>query len=189
MAPRRASAGLEDSRSETSSGKEKHVLPVVVSSNLKVRRNGPLPVSEGSSLRVPTSVTTNAMTQNAPHDPSSGVSPSSSPTLKSVFADISVSKIVWSSFDSSVLHAYRQSHRLNTPSTFSSANNQRILSRPGISQLSPTMTRHKNCRRVGKEHLALAIRKDFNAAMIHELEAITSFLYTVRNQGELTIRI
>lgn len=49
------------------------------------------------------------------------------------------------------------------------------------------MTRRKDCRRVGKEHLALAVRKDFNAAMIHELEAITSFLYTVRNQGELAI--
>lgn len=89
MAPRRASAGPEDSRSETSSSKEKQVLPVVASSNLKVRRNGHLPVSEGSSLRVPSSAATNTMTQNTTHDPSSGVSQSL--TLRGVFADISIS--------------------------------------------------------------------------------------------------
>ena len=45
------------------------------------------------------------------------------------------------------------------------------------------MARHKDRRRVSKEHLALAVRKDFNAAMIHEPEVLTSFLYVTDNQG------
>lgn len=42
-------------------------------------------------------------------------------------------------------------------------------------------------RRVSKDHLVLAVRKDFNAAMIHEPEVITSFVYAVHNQGEQAI--
>ena len=61
--------------------------------------------------------------------------------------------------------------------------NQRMLTRPGIGQLSPTMARHRDRRRVGKQELALAVRKDFNAASVSEVEVITNFLYTVHNQG------
>lgn len=93
-------------------------------------------------------------------------------------------QINWSSFELSVLHAYRQAHRLNTPSAFSSSFNQRILSRPGIGWSSPTMAVHKDRRRVSKDNLALAVRKDFKDAMVHESEAITSFLYSVHNQGQ-----
>ena len=89
----------------------------------------------------------------------------------------------WSTFDKTMLHAYRQAHRLNVPSAFSSQFNQRVLTRPGIAQSSPTMARHKDSRRISKEHLALAVRKDFNAAMINEPEAITSFIYAAHHQG------
>lgn len=46
------------------------------------------------------------------------------------------------------------------------------------------MARPKDCRRVGKDELALAVRKDFNAATVTEPELITSFLYAVHNQGK-----
>lgn len=105
---------------------------------------------------------------------------------KYTLANISLTYIQmnWSSFELSVLHAYRQSHRLNTPSAFSSSFNQRILSRPGIGSSSPTMAVHKDRQRVSKDRLALAVRKDFKDAMVHESEAITSFLYSVHNQGQ-----
>lgn len=46
------------------------------------------------------------------------------------------------------------------------------------------MVRHNGGHRVNKDHLALAVRKDFNAGMINEPEVITAFLYSVHNQGE-----
>lgn len=49
------------------------------------------------------------------------------------------------------------------------------------------MARPKDRRRVGKDQLALAVRKDFNAATATELELVTSFLYTVQNQGGLSL--
>lgn len=62
-----------------------------------------------------------------------------------------------------------------------------MLTRPGIGQLSPTMARHKERRRLGIDQLATAIRKDFNAATVIENEAITSFLYAVHNQSNIHI--
>ena len=41
----------------------------------------------------------------------------------------------------------------------------------------------KEQRRATKEQLSLAVRKDFNAAMTSEPDTVTSFLYTVENQG------
>lgn len=46
------------------------------------------------------------------------------------------------------------------------------------------MARPKEKRRVSKDHLALAVRKDFNAAGVSEQEVITTFLYSVHNQSE-----
>ena len=63
-----------------------------------------------------------------------------------------------------------------------------MLTRPGIGQHSPTMARHRARRRIGKDILALAVRKDFNAAIVFESELITSFLYAVRNQGKHEMR-
>lgn len=51
------------------------------------------------------------------------------------------------------------------------------------------MARHKSRQRVSKEHLAYAIRKDYNAAMINEPEIITNFIYTVYNQSLLNSAI
>ena len=59
-----------------------------------------------------------------------------------------------------------------------------MLTRPGVGQHSPTMARHRARRRIGKDLLALAVRKDFNAAIVLESELITSFLYAVPNKGK-----
>lgn len=83
-----------------------------------------------------------------------------------------------------MLHAYCHVHRLDTPPAFVSPYNQRMLTRPGIGQHSPTMARHRARRRISKGALALAVRKDFNAAIVLESELITSFLYAVKNQGK-----
>ena len=46
------------------------------------------------------------------------------------------------------------------------------------------MARRHAHRRIGKDVLALAVRKDFNAAIVFESELITSFLYAAQNQGK-----
>ena len=58
-----------------------------------------------------------------------------------------------------------------------------MLSKPGIGQLSPTMARQKGRRRVGKDHLAMAVKKDFNAATVVEAEVIPFFIYAIHHQG------
>lgn len=45
------------------------------------------------------------------------------------------------------------------------------------------MARHSSQRKISQEQLALAVKKDFNDAMISEPESITTFLYTIRNEG------
>ena len=51
--------------------------------------------------------------------------------------------------------------------------------------MSPTMARPQSRRRIGKDELAIKVRKDFNAAIIHEQEIITSMLYAIQNSGKL----
>lgn len=85
--------------------------------------------------------------------------------------------------DVSTLNAYRQMRRLQVPPAFGSTFNQRSLCRSGVGKRSPTMARHVGQRKISQEQLALAVKKDFNDAMINEPESITTFLYSVRNQG------
>jgi hypothetical protein len=42
----------------------------------------------------------------------------------------------------------------------------------------------KDRRRVGKEQLAMAVRKNFNGLAIQEGEVVVDFLYKVRWQGK-----
>lgn len=93
-------------------------------------------------------------------------------------------QIAWTTLDTSVLHSYRHAYRLNTPSAFSRSMNRIVLANPGIGRYSPTMARQQDRRRVGKEQLALAVRKNFNALAIHESEVIVDFIYSVKHQGE-----
>jgi histone deacetylase complex subunit SAP30 len=45
------------------------------------------------------------------------------------------------------------------------------------------MARKKDKRRVKKEQLALAVRKNFNAQAVTETNCIVDWIYTVKNQG------
>lgn len=85
--------------------------------------------------------------------------------------------------DTSVLNAYRQLHRLQLPPAFGSGFNERVLGRAGVCRRSPTMIRHKARRKTNKEQMVLAVKKDFNDAMINELDSITTFLYSIHNKG------
>ena len=49
------------------------------------------------------------------------------------------------------------------------------------------MARRQDKRRVTKEQLALAVRKDFNATAVNETEVLTSFLYAAKNRSELRL--
>lgn len=90
----------------------------------------------------------------------------------------------WPQEPLSLLHAYRSAHHLPTPSAFTNQRNQFLLSNPGIGKQSPTMCRNKQKRKVAKEQLALAVRKNFNAAAVSEVEVMVGLLYKVRHQGE-----
>lgn len=45
------------------------------------------------------------------------------------------------------------------------------------------MARRKAKRKVPKEQLAMAVRKNFNDAAVNEIDVMVDLLYKVRNQG------
>lgn len=92
--------------------------------------------------------------------------------------------IPWSSMDRELLQAYRSAYRLDTPSSFKSPLSHIILNNSSVGKNSPTMTRKKSKRRVTKDQLALAVRKNFNALAVNENDVIVNTLYTVRLQDK-----
>lgn len=83
-----------------------------------------------------------------------------------------------------MLHAYRQEHHLNTPTSYGSSYRHMILSQPGsIGLYSPTMMRKKADRRQSKEQLALAVRKHFNGVGVQENDVIVDFIHRVRSHS------
>ena len=83
-----------------------------------------------------------------------------------------------------MLHSYRRTYRLNTPTAFSSEHRQWVLSRPGSVGLhSPTMARRKEFQRQSKDQLANTVRKHFNGLGVQENDIIVDFLHKVRSQG------
>ncbi|KAF2748865.1 hypothetical protein M011DRAFT_476236 [Sporormia fimetaria CBS 119925] len=93
------------------------------------------------------------------------------------------SGIQWSSQDRELLHGYRRTYGLNTPSCFKNPLSHAVLGQ-GIGRYSPTMARPKSKRRVTKDHLALAVRKNFNANGVHEQDVLVDLLYRVKNQDK-----
>ena len=89
----------------------------------------------------------------------------------------------WNEAPLELLNTYRVAHNLNTPAAFTSPFNQALLTNPGIGRQSPTMARKKEKRRISKEQLALAVRKNFNAAAVNEIDVVVELVYKVRNQG------
>src|ERR1700761_7718248 len=93
--------------------------------------------------------------------------------------------MAWNEAPLELLNAYRVAHNLPTPAAFTSPLNQALLTNPGIGRRSPTMIRkEKEKRRVSKEQLAMAVRKNFNAAAVNEIDVVVDLLYKVKNQGE-----
>ncbi|KAI9848856.1 MAG: hypothetical protein M1837_006372 [Sclerophora amabilis] len=167
MGPPRGKALPEDSRSEASSTIEKHAGTGQSAQANKSRRNGIPAANTGSSLK-------EAVSANAAGDAS----------LNGANGQDGSNGISWPSLDTSVLHAYRYAYRLNTPSAFKSSLNHAILSQTGVGKQSPTMARRRDRRRVSKDQLATAVRKNFNGLGIQEGEVVVDFLYKVRWQGE-----
>ncbi|KAH0536140.1 hypothetical protein FGG08_006962 [Glutinoglossum americanum] len=160
MAPPRARAAPDDS--ETSSTKEKERQAngaVIAAPSSKGRRNTSSIMPPGSSVK------------DVVAPASGGVDTNGGQVQEGI------SGISWPSIPTSILHAYRHAYRLSTPSAFKSSLNQTVLSNPGIGRHSPTMAVKKDRRRVGKEQLAMAVRKNFNGLAIHEGEVVVDFLY------------
>ncbi|KAI4734717.1 hypothetical protein E4T50_14759 [Aureobasidium sp. EXF-12298] len=151
-----------DSRSDGSSSKTNH------NTAKNKRPNGT------SNLRDAKSVNDTTTAQNA--SSSNGV-----PRRKTK-ADFQA-QFTWAQEDLSLLQQYRAAHRMETPSAFNSIRNQFLLSNPGIGRQSPTMARRKAKRKVPKEQLAMAVRKNFNDAAVNEIDVMVDLLYKVRNQG------
>ncbi|KAI9678432.1 MAG: hypothetical protein M1829_002030 [Trizodia sp. TS-e1964] len=160
MAPRaRALAPLEDNRTDEPPAKDKHLTA-------KGRHSAP----HGSSNLAASSkdAKATALGSTAAASSNSNAVPENGPGIS------------WTSFDTAVLHAYRQAYRLNTPSAFSNSFNRVVLSNRGIGRYSPTMARIKSRRRVSKEQLALSVRKNFNCLAITESEVIVDFIYKAK---------
>lgn len=90
----------------------------------------------------------------------------------------------WNTASRELVNTYRVSHNLSTPAAFKSPYTQALLSNPGIGRQSPSMARRKDKRRVSKDQLALAVRKNFNAAAVSEIDVMVELLYKVRSQGK-----
>lgn len=88
----------------------------------------------------------------------------------------------WNTESLELLNTYRVAHNLSTPAAFTSPLHQALLANPGIGRQSPTMARKKEKRRVSKEQLALAVRKNFNGAAVSEIDVVVELVYKVRNQ-------
>ena len=91
--------------------------------------------------------------------------------------------MAWNTAPRELLDKYRTAHQLSTPAAFTSPLNAALLTNPGIGLRSPTMARKKEKRRVSKEQLALAVRKNFNGAAVSEIDVVVELVYKVRNQG------
>lgn len=83
-----------------------------------------------------------------------------------------------------MLHSYRRTYRINTPTAFSNEYRQWVLSRPGsIGLHSPTMARRAEFRRQSKDQLANTVRKHFNGLGVQENDIIVDFLHKAKSRG------
>jgi len=97
-------------------------------------------------------------------------------------------QLAWNSEDLPLLERYRYAHKMETPAAFRSPLNRALLTNPGIGRSSPTMARRRKQRKVGKEQLAMAVRKNFNSAAVNEVGVAVDLLYKIRYQGGFSAR-
>ncbi|KAB2576752.1 hypothetical protein DIS24_g6299 [Lasiodiplodia hormozganensis] len=169
MPPAKARPHDPDARSDAPT-KDKHSAASHTSHARGRRTGGPAHLTNGSHLKEVLSAAadaTNAANRNGGQTAHTG----------------STGGISWVSEDLSLLQDYRSSHRLEAPSAFKNPLGHAILGR-GIGKYSPTMVRKKNERRISKEQLATAVRKNFNALAVSESEVIVDLLYKVKMQDK-----
>ncbi|KAK3645698.1 hypothetical protein LTR56_003700 [Elasticomyces elasticus] len=159
MPPAKARLAHEESRAEASTAKERQGA----AANAKSRANGTAGNANGSSLKELALVSTES---------GNVVTPGQSTGM------------AWSTASTAMLNTYRVAHNLSTPAAFTSPYHQALLSNPGIGRQSPTMARRKEKRRVSKEQLALAVRKNFNSAAVSETDVVVELVYKVRHQDK-----
>ncbi|MCJ1313888.1 hypothetical protein MMC25_007568 [Agyrium rufum] len=93
--------------------------------------------------------------------------------------------INWSAMPLPILERYRHAYHLPVPPAFHSPQNELFLSTSKLGRMSPSMSRvHKRRRKTSKEGLALAVKKDFNAASVSEQDVVSGFLYNVTHKGQ-----
>ncbi|CAK4031994.1 Hypothetical predicted protein [Lecanosticta acicola] len=90
----------------------------------------------------------------------------------------------WNTAPLELLNTYRVAHNIPSPAAFTSPLRQAQLTNAGIGRQSPTMARKKEKRRISKEQLALAVRKNFNGAAVNEIDVVVDLVYKVRNQDK-----
>ncbi|KAK3068616.1 hypothetical protein LTR53_013683 [Teratosphaeriaceae sp. CCFEE 6253] len=137
--------------------------PMAASTHPRSKTNGTTAVHAGSGLKdsLPTAT-----------DPGNGAASGQS------------TGISWPTFPTPHLNTYRVAHNLPVPAAFSSPYHQALLTNPGLGRSSPTMARRKDKRRVAKETLALAVRKNFNSAAVSETDVVVELVYRVRHQDQ-----
>ncbi|KAH9868924.1 hypothetical protein J1614_007999 [Plenodomus biglobosus] len=148
--------------SQPASLKEKLQHLQTSNANARGRRNGGANAINGSSLKEVDNASTNS---------------------GQTCSDSSSSNIKWPSQEASVLHGYRRAYRLDTPSAFKNPLSHVVLNQ-GIGRFSPTMARPKSKRRVHKDQLAMAVRKNFNALGVNESHVIIDWLYKSKHQDK-----
>ncbi|EMC93275.1 hypothetical protein BAUCODRAFT_36950 [Baudoinia panamericana UAMH 10762] len=159
MPPAKSRPAQEDSRSDASTAKDRQNG---TAAHVKGKKNG-VSALQGSSLKELALVHT---------DSGNVVTPGQSTGM------------AWNTADTKLLNNYRVSHHLSNPAAFTSPYHQALLTNPGLGRQSPTMARRREKRRISKEQLALAVRKNFNSAAVSEIDSIVEFVYKVRHQSK-----
>ncbi|WPG99551.1 Hypothetical protein R9X50_00236800 [Acrodontium crateriforme] len=153
----------EDSRSESSTVRERQIAAAAHARKSKTAVSAAAQQQSGIGLK-------SLSLANASQDNAS--TPSQNPGMS------------WSTVPVSVLNTYRVAHNLSTPAAFTSPLRQAYLTNPGIGRQSPTMARRKDKRRVPRDQLALAVRKNFNSAAVSETDVVVELVYKVRHQNQ-----
>ncbi|KAK5138203.1 hypothetical protein LTR08_004898 [Meristemomyces frigidus] len=163
MPPAKPRPAPEDShsRSEGSTTREK---AVAAAAHARRSKNGAPIQQNGSGLKELALVSTESGNVIVPGSTSTGMA--------------------WNTVPIDILNTYRLAHTLPTPAAFSSPLNQARLTNPGIGRQSPTMARRKEKRRISKEQLATAVRKNFNSAAVNEIDVVVDLVYKVKHKDK-----
>ena len=174
----------DDSRSDGSTIRERQVAAAAHARSKKNAANGNSHTAQnGSPLKELALVSTESGHVVAPSQQGTGVSPPPPYQYSAHIADSVPQQMQWNTAPRELLDTYRLAHQLPVPAAFTSPRNQALLSNPGIGKQSPTMARRKDKRRTSKEQLALAVRKNFNAAAVSEIDVVVELVYKVRHQS------